>query len=130
MCCGKGCYSNKTKHMCSKVVGAISILLCILGIIMAAFSAAVGNSDQPLSDYYTAQDRERAEAVAGPLMIFAIIIIVISCFGLGTAKFKHPGLAIPFSISIFILGFICIIFGGLAAAGGNIAKVAIEQGLK
>ena len=106
---------------------------------MAAFAAAVGNSDQPFSDYYTAQDRERAEAAAGPLMIFAIIIIVISCFGLleyRTWNSQVQASRIGHSIqhfhfhSRFHLHHLWRIHVGLAAAGGNLLKAAIEQGLK
>jgi len=46
------CYSNDTKHKCSKLVLIIGIITAIMGIIVAAFGAAqMGAGEEYVSEY-------------------------------------------------------------------------------
>jgi len=49
-------------------------------------------------------------------MAFGILIIIISCLGCATAKFKNPCFAIPFGLLTLVFGLVLLIVGFLGVA--------------
>ena len=126
-------YTNKTKNMCAKIVGGISLLLCIIGVVLVIMAMGARNmSSLPkemttyLKNNSSESDRNAIKGFSGLLVVFGIIIIVISLLGCGTAKMKKPYLAIPFGLLIIILSITLIAVGLLTTAGSELAKVAID----
>ena len=112
------CYSNKTKNMCQKVVGGISLLLGVLGLVTLAFGAmsSGGTPDAFKSMAAKMPKGSIPSSGGGPILGLGVVIMVTSVLGCATAKFKNPCFAIPFGILTLIFGLILLIIGFLAMA--------------
>ena len=107
------CYSNETKHKCSKIVIYISIALFVLGIATTAFGVLQsGQAKSYTSDF--ANFDLKGGFVAGTIIggILAIVVAILGCL---TGKYKKFFFALPFSILTFILFIILAIAGAIMA---------------
>ena len=114
------CYSNKTKNMCQKVVGGISLLLGLLGIVTLAFGAMAGGGVPPQLEKLMGSNADKFKGAAGgPILGLGALILVTAILGCATAKFKNPCFAIPFGLMTFVFGLILLILGGIAMVIGS-----------
>ena len=105
-------YANKTKNNCSKIVGAISFLMGLFGILTLAFAAMMSSGKMP-----EAITKVMPENMDGGNMDFTAVIAVgalillTSFLGCATARMKTPCFAIPFGLMTLVFGLILFIAG-------------------
>ena len=117
------CFSDATKHKCSKFVMVVGIVLVILGILTLAYGYAQF-SGQSFENEYAEMDFTSGLAM-GTLAAGLFTAIVGIC-GLLTAKFKKPFFAAPFMICSFIFFIVCLIIGGMSLAPSDDVTEAKE----
>jgi protein-S-isoprenylcysteine O-methyltransferase Ste14 len=64
------------------------------------------------------------------LLIVGVLIVIISILGCGTAKLKHPMMAIPFGLLIFIVALIMLIIGMISIGGSTNLKGEMKEMFK
>ena len=121
------CYNDNIKRMCVKVVGAISILLCIVGLITVILgSVAMGLVQKP-NNFIPAFQFDQSGLGLG-IMALGALTIVTAIIGCGVIKFKTPWCGIPFVILTFLFALILIIVAFIAlAVSGPIVKTLKAQ---
>ena len=109
-------FANKTKNMCSKIVGAISLLMGLLAIVTLAFAGMMSGAMPPaVRKIMPDQPNMSGNAIKG-VMAFGALILVTSCLGCATARMKKPCFAIPFGAMTFVFGLILLIIGLMTMA--------------
>ena len=114
-------YSNKTKNTCQKIVGGISLVFGLFGVITLAVGAMSGlvmpdQIKQLLPEDAMAKMRY---ARSTGIIAFGVLILATSILGCATARFKNPCFAIPFGILTFVFGVILLIIGAIMIAIGS-----------
>lgn len=101
--------------MCQKIVGGISVVLGIFGLITLAMGGmSSGGAPDALTKYMPKDNKLAEGGNAGPAMALGVLILIVSLLGCATAKKKHPCFAIPFGMLTFLFGVILLIVGALA----------------
>lgn len=106
-------YSNKTKATCQKVVGGISLVLGLLGIVTLAFGAMSSGGVPPQLEKLMGNNKMGGGG-GTPMLALGALVFLTAILGCATAKFKNPCFAIPFGLLTFIFGLILLIIGALA----------------
>jgi hypothetical protein len=122
-------YSNKMKNTCQKVVGGISLLLGLFGVILLAMGVMAGGGLPPNIEKMLPEDAKKAvSGASGSFFVgLGVLILATSLLGCATAKFKNPCFAIPFGILTSVFGLILLILGFIAMAVGSPQAVDIMR---
>ena len=114
-------YSNKTKNTCQKIVGGISLVLGLFGVITLAMGAMSGGGmpDQLVQLLPENAKAQMSGANSTAILGLGVLILATSILGCATARFKNPCFAIPFGILTFVFGLLLLIIGALAMAVGS-----------
>ena len=114
-----GCYSGACAATAKKVVGIISILLCLLGLIFCIVGIAQSGAVDIGEDVSGALPDMGVLALGGVNIILGVFTIIIGLLGIGAWKKQNPCCTVPFAVLSFIIGLILLIIGflvmGLAA---------------
>ena len=114
--------------MCQKVVGGISLLLGLLGIVTLAFGA-MSSGGMPPAMTKLMGDKKIGGGGGGPMLALGALVFLTSILGCATAKFKNPCFAMPFGLLTFIFGLALFIIGALAMviASPEAGKVVLNE---
>lgn len=107
-----GCFSDKTKQMCSKVVIGVSFLIGIISLLTVIFGAMLsGKIPMTPEQQNSFQFKGMGQAKSGAMGIIVIgcVGMLISCLGCFTGKTKNFCFAIPFGLLTFILSIAFLI---------------------
>lgn len=113
------CYSDKVKAIAAKVVGAISVIIVIVGIISVILGAIQMGAVQKPNSWSGIDAFDQSGLGIGILVLGAIAILIGLC-GFLTCKCKKPWFTVPFMLLTFVIGVIILIIGLviLGAAAG------------
>lgn len=109
-----GCYSDKTKHCCSKIVLLASALMAIMGVIAVIFGFMQTGKVPELNDAakkaFNVQGLDSAGQGIGKFNIgVGIVVAMIGVLGCILVKFKNPFLAIPYGLLSFVATILFLI---------------------
>lgn len=104
------CYSNKTKSLAAKIVGVISVLVVILGLITAILGALQMGVVQKPNKWAGIEAFDESGFGTGVLILGAIAILT-GLLGCATCKCKKVCFTIPFGILSFVAGLVLLILG-------------------
>jgi len=120
------CYSNETKHKCSKVVLVVGGLALLMGLIVTVFGAAqMGVAEEYTSDY-ASFDLEGGFAIG--TVIGGIFCIVTGVLGCLTGKFKKPFFTFPFVVLSCLIAIFLLVAGAVMAGGEEAIKDLVAEG--
>jgi len=119
------CYSNSCKSNSAKIVMVISFMILILGVVTAIFGAIQMGVVQK-KDTFTSAEIDLSGFGNGVLGL-GLLTILLSVFGLLTAKYKKAYFSIPFIISTLIAGIIFLILATFILGLGS-AVFAVVKG--
>jgi ABC-type transport system involved in multi-copper enzyme maturation permease subunit len=104
------CYSDKVKSIAAKVVGAISVVVVIAGIICIILGAIQMGSVQKPDNWSGMPAFDQSGLGIGILVLGAIALLTGLC-GFATCKCKKPCFTIPFILLTLVIGVIVLIIG-------------------
>jgi len=107
------CYSDKYKHMCSKIVIAVSILMGLMGLASAIFGVVSMGSIPMTSDqkeiFQIPGLTDAGKALGGGMLAIGIVGVMVACLGCFTGAKKNPCFAIPYGLLSFVITVIFLI---------------------
>ena len=109
------CYSNKTKACCAKYVGCVSVVLFLLGLLVAIFGYLQMGINTPKVAFIKNLNIDQSGLGMG-VLILGILILFTACCGCATCKWKKVCFTIPFGIFTAIFGLVLLIIGFLIVA--------------
>ena len=112
------CYSDKTKHTCSKIVLAVSALMGLMALISVIFGiiqlgALPMTSDQK-EVFQIPGMTAGAKGIGAGNIAIGIVGLMIACLGCLTGAKKNPCFAIPYGICTFMITIIFLVIGLIA----------------
>ena len=117
------CYSDKTKHMCSKIVLAVSALMGLMALISVIFGfiqlGKIPMTSEQKEVFHIPGMTSGAKGIGAGNIVIGIFGLMIACLGCLTGAKKNPCFAIPYGILTFI---ITIIFLVIALISGGISS--------
>jgi hypothetical protein len=116
------CYSNKTKANCAKVVGVISTIMFILGVLVAVFGAmqmgAIPTPKKDGKDFTKGLPDLKSYGLG--IVALGVLSVLVGILGCCTAKSKKCLCAGTFIILAMIMGLVCLIFSFVALGGTDL----------
>jgi hypothetical protein len=119
------CYSNETKHKCSKVVLIIGIAAFVVGILVAVFGAMQMGAGKEYTAEYANIDVEGGFSMG--TIIGGILCIITGVLGCLTGKFKKPFFTIPFMALAIIIAIFLLVAAAIMGGGEDTVKDVIAQ---
>lgn len=105
------CYSDKCKHMCSRIVIGVSILMALMGLISVIFGfmqiGKVPGVSDAVKSSFNVNLEGAGKGVGLVTVLLGIAALMVACLGCFTGKTKNKCCAIPYGILTF---GICIVF--------------------
>lgn len=128
-----GCYSDKYKHMCSKIVIGVSALMGIMALASVVFGFVAMGKVPKMSDnkaiFQIPGLSDSGKAMGGGMIGIGIVGLLVACLGCLTGVKKLPCFAMPYGLLSFIITVIflviAIISGGVASSVGQAAGYAL-----
>jgi hypothetical protein len=121
------CYSDKTKHMCSKIVIAVSALMGLMALISVIFGliqlGKIPMTSEQKEVFQIPGMTSGAKGIGAGNIVIGIFGLLIACLGCLTGKKKEVCFAFPYGILTFIITIvflvIALISGGISSEAGQ-----------
>ena len=124
------CYSDKTKHTCSKIVLLVSGLMGLMALISVIFGiiqlGAIPMTSEQKDVFQIPGMTSGAKGIGAGNIAIGIVGLLVACLGCLTGAKKNPCFAIPYGILTFI---ITIIFLVIALIAGGISSPVGQKAL-
>lgn len=119
-----GCYSDRTKACCAKVVMFVSLAILLLGLITAVFGLMQMGVVQNPTNYTTFTFDESAFGMG--ILALGVLAIVIAVLGLMTAKCKKWCFTLLFIVLAAVVGLILLIVAFILMADDSLIEAGKE----
>ena len=118
------CFTNKCKACCTKVVMIVSVIMFLLGVLVAIFgSMQMGVVPDSIKTGEMAKAMKALPDMKSfglGILICGVFIVLTGLLGCMTAKTKKACFACIFIICTMVLGLVCLIFSAITL--GDLGK--------